>query len=103
MGAFVATDEIIATWKAKYGKVVEVKVKDGDKNYVGYFRRPDMETLSAVNKLYKTDEVKSANVLFDNCWLGGDEQMKADAIVKMSAIAKLQELTQICVAEIKNL
>lgn len=97
------TPEQIQAWKAKYRKVAEISVTDGNTKYVGYFRRPDMDTMAAVNRLAKTDEVKSSVAMFDNCWLGGDVTMKEDAIVKMAAIARLATMFDSCVAELKNL
>jgi len=97
------TPEQIATWKAKHRKVSEISVVDDGEKHIGYFHRPSMETMSAVNKIGKTDEVKAANILFDNCWLGGSQTMKEEAVVKMAAIGKLNELMNINTAEIKNL
>lgn len=50
-------------WKAQHRKVTRIEVQDGDEVHVGYFKRPNMETMTAVNKLAKTDEMKSAQVL----------------------------------------
>lgn len=97
------TEEQINLWKGKYRKVVEISVTDDDATFVGYFHRPDMDTMSAVNKLAKTDEVKSTLVMFDNCWLGGHPVIQDDAIVKMAAIGQLASVFNSCVAEIKNL
>jgi len=97
------TQEQIAMWKNQHRKVSEISVIDEGEKHVGYFHRPSMETMSAVNKIGKTDEVKAANILFDNCWLGGSQTMKEDAVVKMAAIGKLNELMNISTAEIKNL
>lgn len=94
--------EMLSMWKAKYRKVSSITVQDDDECYTGFFRRPDMNTISAVSKLSKTDEVKAANALFENCWLGGDEMMREDAIVRMAAIGKLQELLNAGVASLKN-
>lgn len=97
------SEEQVQTWKNKYRKVVEVSVVDGNEKFIGYFRRPDMDTMAAVNKLAKTDEIKGSVALFDNCWLGGDELMKDDAIVKMKAIGMLGEMFNQCLGELKNL
>jgi hypothetical protein len=93
----------INAWKAKHRKVYEITVTDDEDSYKGYFCRPDMETLSVVNKLGKSDEVKAANVLFENCWLGGDPALKDEAILKMAAIARLNGLMNVRATEIKNL
>ncbi len=97
------TPEMIQTWKAKHGRVVEITVTEENVQYVGYFHRPDMETMSATNVLTKKDEVKGSEVMFKNCWLGGDPQMEKDAIIKMAAIGQLAGLFNFCTAELKNL
>lgn len=93
----------IEQWKAKYRIVQEVTITDGDEQHKGYFKRPDMETLAAVNKLSKTDEIKAANVLFENCWLGGSGYIAGEAVLKMAAIGRLNELMMVTSTEIKNL
>lgn len=97
------TGEQIQMWKARYRKVSEISVVDGEETHVGFFHRPDMETMAAVNKVAKTDEVKAANTLFDNCWLGGSPVMKDDAVVRMAAIGKINELMAVSTSSIKNL
>jgi hypothetical protein len=97
------TAQDVARWKAKYRKVYEIGVTDEADRFVGYFRRPDQQTMEAVNKLSKTDEIKGGIALFDNCWLGGDATMKDDFVVKMSAMEQLTRVFNSCVAELKNL
>lgn len=96
------TPEQIAAWKAENRKVHAIEVKDGDELIVGYFRRPGMETISAVSALSKTDETKGSMVMFDNCWLGGDPVMKSDMLVKMAAIRQLGELFGSVTGSLKN-
>ena len=96
-------DDAVARWKAKHRRVSLIVVDDEGERFAGYFKRPDMHTLSAVNAMGKTDEVKAANVLFDNCWLGGADIAKDDAIVKMGMIGKLNEMMAVAHVELKNL
>lgn len=98
-----ATDDTVQMWKAKYRKVLAVTVSDGDERYATYFRRPTMEILSMIEKIRKTDAVKSASLLFDNCWLGGAEIVKEDAVLKMAAIAGFNSMIDECRVESKNL
>lgn len=97
------TDEQIATFKAKHNKVFEISVQDDDTVHIGYFKRPDMKTMSAVNTIGKKDEVESGVVMFNNCWLGGSSEMESDAIVKMAAIGQLASVFNTCVGSLKNL
>lgn len=96
-------EETIRQWKARYGKIVRIDVADGDELHVGYFHRPKLETMSAVSKIGKTDEVKSAEVMFDNCWLGGSESLRNDAILFLEATKQLGKMFSTCLSSLKNL
>ena len=63
------TQETINKWKAQHRKVTRIDVEDDGDLHVGYFKRPSMETMAAVNKLAKSDEMRSAQTLFDGCLL----------------------------------
>jgi hypothetical protein len=99
----IVSDETVGMWKAKYRKVYEITIDDDEETYAGYFRRPDMDMFSVINKMAKTDEVKAANILFDHCWLGGDPLVREDSVIRMTAIASMQQIFAIRTAELKNL
>lgn len=96
------SDEQIKSWKSEHRKVHMIEVEDDGDLFVGYFRRPSMETMSAVNSLAKKDEIKSTTILFDNCWLGGEPVMKTDTLVRMGAIRQLGELFNSITSRLKN-
>ncbi|MGL4908839.1 MAG: hypothetical protein ACRC3G_05860 [Bacteroidales bacterium] len=98
----VSADQIEA-WKKKYKKVSRVQVNDEGDLYAAYFRRPDMATMAAVSKIGKTDEIKAAEVLFENCWLGGAMAIKEEAMLKLAAIGQLNVLMSVVTASLKNL
>ncbi len=61
------------TWKNKFGRVVKLQIEDDDANTLyAYFRKPDISIRSAVLQASKMDEFKALEVLFKNCYLGGD-------------------------------
>lgn len=99
------TDEQIAAMKARHGRVVEIEVADAEVKELhrGYFRRPDMKTMQAFSATAKSNDVKAAEVMFDNCWLGGSALMKSDAVYKLQAIGELQNIFGKCVSKLKNL
>ncbi len=74
------TEEQINKWKAAHKRVVRINVTDGEDLHVAFFKRPSLETMSAVTKAVKSDEVKGAAILYDNCFLGGDTEMREDAL-----------------------
>ena len=97
------TEEQIRAWKGKHGKVVRVDVVDDGDLHVGYFHRPRLETMSAVTKMAKTDELKSSEVMFDNCWLGGSPAMRTDAVLFLEATKQLGTMLNSCRSSLKNL
>lgn len=99
------TEENINQWKNKFGRVSEVTVEDEEAGLrlVGYFRRPDMATMQAFSATAKSNEVKAAEVLFDNCWLGGASLMKTDAVYKMEGMNAMQGIFGRCTRALKNL
>lgn len=98
------TAEQIQGWKNRHGRVSEVSVKDPDtgEEHIGYFKRPDMKTMEAVSALSKKSEVQGSVTLFTNCWLGGSEALKSDAIYQMEAMTALSGLFGKCVNTLKN-
>ncbi len=96
------SEEQIKGWKSEHRKVHIIEVEDDGDLFVGYFRRPSIETMSAVNSLAKKDEIKSTMTLFENCWLGGDPVMKTDMLVRMGAIRQLGELFNSVTGRLKN-
>jgi hypothetical protein len=83
------TPDQINELKAKHGQLSLVTVVDGDEKYVGIFKEPTMDTLSAITALAKQDEVKASLALFDNCLLACDDAMKKRPRVRLSAIGNL--------------
>lgn len=96
------SEEQVQSWKSQHRKVHMIEVEDDGDLFVGYFRRPSMEVMSAVNQLAKSDEVKSTSVMFENCWLGGDPIMKSDVLVRMAAIKQLGVMFGRVVGNLKN-
>lgn len=97
------TGQQIERWKAAHKRVVRIDVTDGEDLHVAYFKRPSLETMSAVTKVGKSDEVKSAAVLYDNCFLGGDTEIREDALLFMAAAAQLGRMFNACLGSLKNL
>lgn len=97
------TEEQIKAWKTEHRKVHAIEVEDDGELFIAYFHRPSMDTLSAVNKLSKADEIKSSAAMFDNCWLGGDPVVKTDTMVRMAAIKQLGEMFNQSIGTLKNL
>ncbi|WP_289013540.1 hypothetical protein [uncultured Capnocytophaga sp.] len=93
------TKEQIKQWKAKYKEVFVLRVDDK----VAYLRTPDRATLSYASTLATKDPMKFNEAILTNCWLGGDEEIKTDDALFLSASSKLGELIQIKEATLEKL
>jgi hypothetical protein len=93
------TKEQIKQWKAKYKEVFVLRVDDK----VAYLRTPDRATLSYASTLATKDPMKFNEAILTNCWLGGDEEIKTDDALFLSASSKLGELIQIKEASLEKL
>ena len=93
-----ASKEQVAEWKKKYGEVFEVVGDDS----VCYLRKPDRRILSAVSSI-ANDAIKSAEFILNNCWLGGDEDIKTNDEKFFAVSSKMGELLKIKTAELNRL
>ena len=89
--------------RRKHRKVFRVDIVNGEETHVGYFHRPRIETMAAVTKIAKTDELKSSETMFDNCWLGGSPAMRNDTILFLEATKQLGIMLSSCRSSLKNL
>jgi len=83
-------------------KEIEITVRDGEQEYHCKVRRPDVATLSRVNKLSKADEVLAAQEMLKSCWVSGDTEIQNDAYMMMAAVGQMGELSKGVTAELKN-
>lgn len=94
------TPEQIAGWKEKYKTVHKLTIDDK----TGYLRKPDRRTLSlAMTKISKGDIIGGSEAILENCWLGGDAEIKTDDDLFMAAVGKVGDLIQVKDAELEKL
>jgi len=93
------TKQQIQEWKKQYGDVYVLNI-EGKK---AYLRTPDRQTLSYASTLATKDPLKFNEAILTNCWLGGDEEIKTDDALFLSASSKLGELIQIKEATLEKL
>jgi len=85
----------LTAWKNKYGKLIKVEIEnDEEETLFSYFRKPTMATRAAVLQASKTDEFRALEVLFKNCYIGGDEEVSKDDDLKLGVISAFADLTQ---------
>lgn len=72
-------------WKYKHKKVVKLTIQDDDDiTLFAYFKKPDMSIRAAVLQASKMDEFKALEVLFKNCYLGGDGQIEQEDDLRLN-------------------
>ena len=85
--------------KAKHGDVFQVEV-DGR---VAYLKRPDRKVLGAAAVTGKSDPMKYNEVILNNCWLEGDEEIRTNDAMFLGVSAQLAEIIEIKEATLKKL
>ena len=93
--------EVIDQLKAKHKEVYEISVV-GKSCLVLKPNRKDMCFAMAGSSSGK-DIVRMQEILLENCWLEGDEEIKTDDALFFAAAAKLTGLMEAKEAELKKL
>lgn len=94
----------INTLKEKHKDIFEISVTDDEgKTHSAVFRKPDLKVISAASKYAETDPIKSSMIVFDNCWLEGDIEIKESEELKLSVVQELGKLFKVYQATVKKL
>lgn len=93
------TPEQVQDWKAKHGDVFRIKVLDS----VCYLRKPSRKALGYASVAGKDNPLRFNEVILNDCWLGGDEEIKTNDTLFLSVSAKIAELIQVEEAELEKL
>jgi hypothetical protein len=93
------TQEQIEAWKKKHGNVFKLKIEDKE----CYLKTPDRKTLSFASSVATKDPLKFNEILLNNCWLGGDEEIKTDDSLFLAASSKIAEIIEVKEAELEKL
>lgn len=96
---FKVTQEQIQQWKDKFGEVFQLDVE----GHVCYLKKPSRKVISMAITIGQNDPIKFSELMLNNCWIDGDELIKTDDELFLSAAAKLSELVQLREAELKKL
>lgn len=92
------SNEQIAEWKKLYGHIWEVKVGDS----VCYLKKASRTTLRAALVFLEKDKIKYMEIIIDNSWLGGDDNIKKDDEMFYGLMGVVPELVSAKEAEIKK-
>ncbi|GAA4198646.1 hypothetical protein GCM10022289_07700 [Pedobacter jeongneungensis] len=94
------TTQQIADWKKQHGDIFEINFQD-DKT--GYLRKPNRKELSYAMTKVQSNPLGFAEVIMQNCWLGGDEEIRTDDAYFLGASGQLDSLMEVKAAELKKL
>jgi hypothetical protein len=100
-----ATEAQIKQWKKEFKEIyaIEVIMDDEGTQAIAYFRKPTLDTITAADKFMKEDPLKGGDVLFENCWIGGEETIKGNDEARLSCMKHLGKLFQVKVSKLKKL
>lgn len=94
----VSQDQI-DKWKAEFKKVWALKV-DGR---IAYIKSPNRKTLSYASTVGAKEPMKFNEIILNECWLGGDEEIKTDDELFLSASGQLAKIIEVKEAELEKL
>ena len=97
------TEAQIEQWKRQHRKVMRIDVVDGDELHIGYFHRPSIETMAAVQTVTAENEIRGAETMLKGCWLGGSEEMLRDTVLFNAVSEQLGKVLNGCASSLKNL
>lgn len=89
------TQELIDKWKKEHGSVFALETDDGK---VGYIKDPlsDFRTVrQAFGALEKQGAIGMAVTYMNNCWLGGDEELRTDESYGNGLADQLDEIAML--------
>lgn len=92
------TEEQITQWKKQHqGRIFVIDVEDDfdGNHYVGIFKEPSMKTISAVAHMAKTDEVKSMQIMYEDCKVHTDPELDTVTSLRMSAMKEMQKIVAV--------
>ena len=108
-----ATDEQIAIWKKTHQEVYEIEV-EGSFCYIREIDRETMKYAFSELKMKINTETKEGEVDMEkmvnvgeiglqNCWIGGDEKIKSNGRLWVSACMQVGELINVAETSLKKL
>ena len=93
------TKEQIEAWKKEHGEVFRIKVEDKE----CYLKKPSRKTLGYASVAGKENPLKFNETIMRDCWLGGDEEIKTEDTLFLSAGSKIADIIEIKEAELEKL
>lgn len=89
----------IAEWKKQYGTVYRIRVEDKE----CYLKPPSRKTLGYASVAARSNPLKFNEVLLNDCWLAGNEEIRTDDALFLSVGQTLDALLEVKEAELEKL
>lgn len=99
MPKIIVTPEQIAQWKVQHGDVYHIVVEDKE----CYLKAPDRKTLGYASSVGTSNAMKFNELILENCWLAGDEEIKTIDAYFLGASTQLDKVCEFKKAELVKL
>lgn len=93
------TTDQIEQLKKEHKEVFELEV-EGRK---AWLKKPDRKIVAMAQSLGNGSQIEIAELLMDACWLGGDEAIRTDDELFLSAFPVLNQLIEVKAASLKKI
>lgn len=100
MNPQTVTQDTIDTWKKKHGEIFLISFEDGKEVYL---KKPDRKVLSLAMSKMQSNPLGFAETILNQCFIGGDEEIKTNDNYFFGAAAQLEGLIETKQAELKKL
>lgn len=100
------TDAQITNWKKIHGEIFEISVQmdeEGKDFALCIVKKPGLDLITSANHIHEEAPSKAGMMIFDNCFIDGDERLKTDEEARLGAALKVVALFKTKVATIKKL
>lgn len=86
--------------KKKHGEIFSISFEDGK---IAYLKKPSRQVLSLAMSKMQTNPLAFAETILNQCFIGGDEEVKNNDTYFFGAAAQLEGLMEVKTAELKKL
>lgn len=93
------TKERIEELKAQYGEVHLLRVEDKS----ALLKSPTRKTLSYASTVGKNNPMKYNEMVLNDCWIDGDQEIKTNTAYFLGAIGQLEQLIEVKESSLEKL
>ncbi len=97
------TEAQIKALKKEHGSCIEIEVaiNDEGEKAVCYLKKPSIVTLATASN-FSEDKFRYLEVLFNGCWIKGDDRIRQDDEAKYTVMLYCDSFFQLREAEVKK-